>query len=682
MKQTNLLASVALFSELYNSETYKSIPEILAEFIKGAIIYENKFSFNSTELKDLMIKVYEFNIPESVLRTVLHTKFKNSITFEAKNYHFSSEIREGLENINTSVEIIDDQQKGILNALFNFIIARVSHQINETEKNRIFRTFSHILMDNGYSDKYSDLISAFIISNENNKNVTDILNSIKEGLILYQGINYTADINELGSWNSELTIFLSTEHLFNFLNYNGTLFKEISEDFYRLVNEINTSQKNKKKKLINLKYLEETKNEVDYFFMSAESIFKGYKTLDPSKEAMKNILKGCNKISDIKAKQIKFYLDLKTLGIEYQSFHFDINDAQYNVIDQNVIDELELKSKERNKLFNIELCTSILQIFTKVNTFRKGNNKLPFERIGYIYITENRFAKYLAHQDKVKFQNYDIPFAKDLDFIISKFWFKLKKGFNNKNELPKSFDVTTKAKIILSSHINSSVSKNYEKLHEEFKQGKLTEEEAIALNFGLKEKADSLENITAENIENSISFLNDDEVLENFLREKTRKDTLHDQAIIEKNALAKIVQGYKEKEIEIENKKREAELEDSKNQFAKQQWKLHTKEIYSDTLYYLFVTLVTILPISIGMLLKVIPLFNQWMISIGNYQYIIWAFLILIFVIELQGRSYLFNKVKVANGFYFIKLIISFQYKKYKREKTHEYKESFLHVLI
>jgi len=679
MKQTNLLASVALFSELYNSETYKTIPEIIAEFIKGAIIYENKFSFNSTELKDLMVKVYGFNIPESVLRTVLSTKFKNLVTFDGKNYQFTAEIKEGFENINVSVETINNQQTEILNALHSFIAKRVHHEINDIEKSRIFRTFSHILMDNGYSDKYSDLISAFIISNENNQVFKGILNSIKEGLILYQGINFTADINELGSWNSELTVFLSTEHLFNCLNYNGELFKEIFDDFYKLVTEINSSTKNKNKgkKLIQLKYLEETKNEVDYFFISAESIFKGYKRLDPSKEAMQNILKGCESISDIRAKQVKFYSELKRLGIEYQSFHFDIDDAKYNVVDQNVIEEVRVKSAEKNKPFEEELCINILKIFTKVNTFRRGNNQFPFESLGYVYITENGFAKYLAHEDKVKFQNYDIPFAKDIDFITSKFWFKLKKGFNNKNDLPKSFDVVTKAKIIISSHINSSLSKNYEKLHEEFKQGKLTEEQALELNLALKEKADSPENITADNIEKSLGFLNDKEILENFLREKTRKESLFEKTVQDKLALEAELQNYKDREAEIENQRKELELESSKNEFANQQWKLNTKENISDLLYYIMVTLITILPIAVGLLLKVITALNNWIISIGNYQYIIWAILIVLFVCELLGRSYLFDKAKVKRGFDFMKLFLSFKYSKYKNEKLSEFKDCF-----
>jgi hypothetical protein len=46
-------------------------------------------------------------------------------------------------------------------------------------------------------------------------------------------------------------------------------------------------------------------------------------------------------------------------------------------------------------------------------------------------MTENRFALYLAHNYSVKFENQDIPFAKDIDFITNKFWFKLKKGFSD-----------------------------------------------------------------------------------------------------------------------------------------------------------------------------------------------------------------------------------------------------------
>ena len=66
----------------------KSIPEIIAEFIRGAIIFEKKYSFNSTELKDLLNKIYGFDIPESVIRTTLQNKFKDEIKRENNYFHF------------------------------------------------------------------------------------------------------------------------------------------------------------------------------------------------------------------------------------------------------------------------------------------------------------------------------------------------------------------------------------------------------------------------------------------------------------------------------------------------------------------------------------------------------------------------------------------------------------------
>jgi hypothetical protein len=82
IKEQNLLASAALFSELYNNDNYKNIADIIAEFIKGAVITENKFSFNSTEITDLLERIYEFQIPESVVRTTLNNKLKNEVEMD------------------------------------------------------------------------------------------------------------------------------------------------------------------------------------------------------------------------------------------------------------------------------------------------------------------------------------------------------------------------------------------------------------------------------------------------------------------------------------------------------------------------------------------------------------------------------------------------------------------------
>lgn len=653
MKKNNLLASVALFSELYNSDSYTNIPDILAEFIKGAIVLENKYNFNSTELKDLMDKVYGFSIPESVLRTVIQNRLKGAVSVENKIFYVdSAKINPSLNNIKESVELIGDEQNRIVENLYIYIEKRVHKTLSETEKKKVFSTFSHILMENGYSDKYSDLVSAYIISNEKNEYFKDCLNSIKEGLILYQGINFTGDINQLGSWTTNLTLYLSTEHLFNCLGYNGLLLQEIFDDFLKLVTEINLSSKNrgKTRKTIELKYLEETKAEIDNFFVSAESILKGYKRLDQSKEAMKFILKGSDSIADIKRKQVKLYSDLKKLGVEFQPVSFDIENAAFNVVDKTLVDQLKKQSDERGRAFDEDYCINVLRIFTKINTFRHGNNRFPIENIGHLYITENGFAKHLAHHENVKFANYDVPFAKDIDFIISKFWFKLKKGFNNKNDLPKSFDVVTKAKIIISSHISSSLSKHYEKLTNDFDNGKLSEDEALELASALRDKNDAPEDITSESIEKALDLLNDDDILENFLREKTRRETLYTQTLKEKEDLERQLRDLKEKEdykIKLEKEKEEKKR---KENFVENRWRQYEKQNNSDTLYFFLISLITVLPIVVGLLLKAITKLDELMQSLGDYQYLVWALLAVILLVEVFGRAYLFNKDRIKNG--------------------------------
>ncbi len=572
MKKNNLLASVALFSELYNSETFKSIPDILAEFIKGAIVFEKQFSINSTELKDLLKKVYDFTIPESVLRTTLRNRLKDVVTKEHDTFHFDSSITKDYQEFKPNVESINSKQDDILHELYCYIESKKGDKLSDQEKEKVFGNFSHFLMDNGYSDEYSELISAFVISKQEDLAFKGELNAIKEGLILYQGINYSADINQLGSWKDKLTIYLSTEHLFNCLGYNGVLFQEIFNDLLNLVNEINRGELNKSGiKLIELKYLDETKDEIDHFFKSAESIKRGYKRLDPSKLAMSNILKGCEDVSDIKEKQVNFFLELKRKGIQFQEYSFDIENSEYNIVDQSVIDNLKKISEEKKMPFNEDNCTICLRLFTKINTFRRGRNNVPFEKIQHIYVTENGFAKYLGHNNSVKFEDTDIAFAKDIDYVITKFWFKLKKGFNNKVVLPKTFDLVNKAKIIMSSHINSSLAENYDELQAKFKKGEFSEEVAVELSHAYKEKPNSPELITPENIDESLQFLDDENFIEDFIREKTRKEAQFKETLEEKEQLKKELQKYREKELEAERKalkeKKEKEIEEKKKNY-------------------------------------------------------------------------------------------------------------------
>jgi hypothetical protein len=676
MKDKNLIASVALFSELYNSETYKNIPEIIAEFIRGAVIFENKFSFNSTELKDLLNKIYGFDIPESVIRTTLQNKFKDEIKRENNYFHFDESIKNTQLNINSDFNEISKSQNQVIEDIYSYIEKKKRITLEPSDKREILENVFHFLMDNGYSEKYSDLISGYVLTKEQDTNFRELLNSIKEGLILYQGINYTADINQLGSWNNDVTIYLGTEHLFNALGYNGILYKEIFNDFNKLVYEINSTHKNTKRKKIELKYLEETKVEIDNFFQTAESIKKGNKTLDPSKLAMETILKKSNSLSDIKTLRVQFDIELKRLGIQYQDFNYSLEKtAKYNIVDQNVIDELKKLSEEKGRYFNENNCHYYFNLFTKINTFRGGVNNNRFEKCGHLYVTETAFVKYLAHNNLVKFEDYDTPFAKDIDFVTTRFWFTLKKGFSNKQSLPKSFDVITKAKIILSSHLTNGISTNYENLLADRKNGKLTDEEAIARSYSLREKPNTPEEINIDNLDDALDFILNENYLEDFYREKVRKDQLIETTQKEKENLQLELQSYKDKENQEIERLKAKRIEDAKINYANENWIEHRNSNNKDLFLLFAIALLTFSLIAVPFFIGLSKELKEWFLEFHRWQIFSIVTYLILATIDILGSRYLYKKDKISNGWNWLMAI--FNYAEYKETKMENLKKDY-----
>ena len=94
------------------------------------------------------------------------------------------------------------------------------------------------------------------------------------------------------------------------------------------------------------------------------------------------------------------------------------------------------------------------------------------------------------------------------------------------------------------------MTKEYDKLHSDFKNGKLTENEASNLNVAYKEKPDTPEKVTSENIDSSLDFLFDDDVQDNILRERTRNEKLLNDTIQEKEELSIKVKEFEDKEFQ------------------------------------------------------------------------------------------------------------------------------------
>jgi hypothetical protein len=518
MKENKLIASVVVFKELHDNN--KDIYDIIAEFLKAGIIDKKKWQFNSTEITLLLEEVFDFKLPEAVIKTTLKNRLIKSNFLELDKGEYSViNIEEKLDN---DFEENYKKKKNIYQETENDFIKYIEEKnltkLSDIEKSKVQENLRHYLLGNGINESYTQQISSFIIENKDNKEFRDRLNVVKEGVVLYTGIRYTANLNQLGHWKNDLTIFLDTAILFNFAGYNGEIYKEIFNDFYKLVKEINLNPKNKGK-IIKLKFFEQTEKEIMDFFHVASLITEGKMSLNPSKTAMKEIINGCSSKSDILVKRNKFFIDLQTSGISIEEDKNYYENHNYNVEGDELINDLKQKSIDNKKHFNEEDCKNYLKQFTKINVLRKGENTNGFEKSKFIILTGNGYIHYLAHNNLIKKTEKDIPFATDIDYITNKFWFKLKKGFGKSEDLPKSFDIITKAQIILSAQLNNTVQEKFTALNEKFKTGEISKQEAISLNYTLRENILKPEEISEISLEKSLVFINEF-TIEEHIREK------------------------------------------------------------------------------------------------------------------------------------------------------------------
>lgn len=404
-------------------------------------------------------------------------------------------------------------------------------------------------MDWANSEDYSEYISGYIIENNKFETFRNDLAKIREGVILYSGLTHNPNLNEIGSWKSELNIFLDTEMLYHFAGYNGILFKSNFDDFFNLVTEINQKSK---KKLIRLRYFSEVKDRIERFFTKAEYIVRGQGAPDPRTTAMLTVIEGCKNSSDVNEKKTEFYEFLKRNGITEESGPTvsDEDNFKYNIIDLETI-------KDLSDEFGQDISENISAL-NYISILRKENNQKNFYNIPYILLTGNSTTAKVAWHAKVKDEG-TVPLATNLYWITNKFWFKLNKGFGE-NAFPNSLSIITKAQTNLSSILNESVGAKFDELNTQFKNGELTEEQAKARLVNLRSQARKPEEIKQDEIKSILSTISEDSI-ERFMREQE----------ISKKQAEMHCQENTELKAEIERKKAEIKQTEMKKNKAEQQ---------------------------------------------------------------------------------------------------------------
>lgn len=549
LQESKCLASLAVFRELYNSE--KDIYGIIGEFLKEIISTNGKHQFTLNEITQLLNDTYDFKIPEAVVNTSL-SRFKGAIEKASGLFTITNQaIFTVTGKLTGKHNTIQHSNSLIIENLFKFIEEEKKATISEDEKEKIVHSFCSFIIDESTTQDYSEYVSAFIVKGKQDSDFTNQLNTIKEGVVLYTGLKYNSNLNDLGSWNTELTIYIETEILFHFAGLNGQLYQILFNDFFTLVKEINQkSQKNTGKRLIHLKYFPEIKDEIERFFKKAEYIVSGKDKANPSKTAMTTIIDGCKSPAEVIEKKTRFFELLKTNSIhedDYSNYYSEYN-HRFNLEDQNLL-------KTLSKNTGIEDVSVYLKYLNFINIHRKGISDRGFENVGYVLLSGTANTLQLAWDENLK-PNGNVPLASNLSFLTNKLWFRLSKGFG-KGEYPKSFDIVTKAQIVLSTQLNDSVGDKFDELQIKFKNGKLSEEEAIASIAELRRQAKRPEEINELDINDVLKSI----------EESSIEEYLKEQQLLKSNAQKQVEENLKLKEkidkIQQEKEAKENELQET-----------------------------------------------------------------------------------------------------------------------
>lgn len=497
MKETYspaILASYATFKELYNEGKYRSPYQILAEFIKYIVLTENTYSFSLVKMKQDLKRVFGFELPTAVIKTAV--KGIDGMTREAATSDYVVNNKQLIEN----VEFVSlRKETEVENLELSKLLLDYAHEYHSDQyiqEDVLVQDFIAYLIDENSNTKNHDIISEFILKNSDDVRIQESIESIRQGAVLYIGLNY--NISETGSLGKDLILYLDTEILFDLAGYNGGVYQSIAEDFIDLVRDANEGEHK-----IKLRYFAEVKSEIEKFFDMAKDIVFG-RQIPNNKPAMKSIVNGCREETDVIEKCADFFLKLRT---------------QYSIVEDPIesyyvssYDSYNLEGIRNDTFPQDEETSEALTYVSHINKLRKGVRYREYTESGYIFVTETskvldvskNMITLLSAEDEMD-SIHACGFAQNMSGISNILWYKLNKGFGRK-DFPQSLDAVLKAKVVLAKHISQNVSKAYQELKKQYEEGSISKEIMAARMLALREKSEKPEDISIDNVENELDF--------------------------------------------------------------------------------------------------------------------------------------------------------------------------------
>lgn len=543
--QVNKLASYATYRQLYN-DGKKDTYFIISKFIEHIIVTNKLNSFDVEKMSLLLNENFGFYIPSYVIQSAI-----KRIEFVSKK---DGQFLVSREDISLDSEITQELEESDLKsrALMSRLIKYVKNKNREINEEKLTREFTSFLLDDSFNGDYSSIISEFIIENNIDSDFLKNINQIKEGAVLFSGINYTSDISKL-TWKNSINLYVETEILFHLAGYNGIFFQRLANDMFQLINEMNQKSN---KRIISIRYYKEVSEDIDHFFGTAEEIVKGNKIVDIGNVAMDEIVRDCSTPADVINKRAKFANILKQYSVsEADSLNYYSPEYHnFNIESQEIVEKYGLATENKEKYLKHLNYTNILRKKDDINS-----ENLSLKESKHLVITEVGKILQMANDFNKENEDFNAPLAISMSSLTNRLWFDLNKGFGSEH-MPSTFNILEKSRLVLSNILTQTVAKQYDKVKESYKNGELSEDDLNENIIELRKKMMKPEDIDREQLNNI-----DDIIKPNGLEiyksgkerlEKRVKKLEHDNKVRELDR-QKLVEEKKRAEKEVENSKKE-----------------------------------------------------------------------------------------------------------------------------
>lgn len=492
MNNNDCIASYALFRRMCD-RSVTDLYNIIADFLRYTIYKNALRQFDIFTLTQQVNTLFGFHLIDAVVKRSIK---KLSLTPQNGLYNCNPDDYKDHSKFASEILSCQQQNKELLELLSKHICDKLGRELTSEEKDALISSFNSFLLDNSTQGQFMNEVAEFVILCKNTPVLSSYLKQAKEGIVIYSGLNYkTKNDDASKKWKDRITVYLDTEVLFHMAGYNGETYKRLFDDFFSLVNEVNSDSLNKNgSKKIDLKYFNHTRKEIDTFFDRAESIVKGDIPLISSVTAMKSITSGCITISDVTEKKTEFNKLLRSHGIsddDHDQDYYDNSNFRNNIECEEFVAQAK-KEINANENDIYEALVSLSHIYV----LRNGHVQGPFERDGSILLTDNYITRHIAWSENVKAISGNV-LCTDLYYFTDRLWCRLGKSFGTGNQ-PLAYDVISRAQVILSSHLNSKISEEYDELLDKYQRKEISLEHALEVLSELRLRVMNPEDIQTE----------------------------------------------------------------------------------------------------------------------------------------------------------------------------------------